>query len=274
MNNPQLFQIILAIPYVLFLPGLLISFIFFRDQTVDWIERLALSFALSLSIVPLVAFYISFAGVKISAISVLGECLVLNLTCLLIMVVVNWRTLVSKSKYSYYYNKSDTQLEPMKSKRRKYSNSKVARVLYIIGTELFQVSLVTYLILLVAETIKPGMVTYFFNLNILLAVVVISGSTMVLTNYNEKQQSLSRIKDWNWESIMQYVHQKEKEEEEKNKEVKIRKWDWYYILGISLGGGLLVNYKTSDLGGISLLITFATMVIICLLSYLIFTEKE
>jgi len=63
--------------YVLFLPGFIISFIFFpktkefdsKDNekgAIDWIERIALSFALSIAIVPLAVFYLNLIGVKIS----------------------------------------------------------------------------------------------------------------------------------------------------------------------------------------------------------------
>ncbi len=64
--------------YVLFLPGFIISYIFFpktkefesEDEkekgAIDWIERIALSFALSIAIVPLAVFYLNLVGVKIS----------------------------------------------------------------------------------------------------------------------------------------------------------------------------------------------------------------
>ena len=64
--------------YVLFLPGFIISYIFFpktkefesEDEkekgAFDWIERIALSFALSIAIVPLAVFYLNLVGVKIS----------------------------------------------------------------------------------------------------------------------------------------------------------------------------------------------------------------
>lgn len=64
--------------YVLFLPGFIISYIFFpktkefesedekEKSAFDWIERIALSFALSIAIVPLAVFYLNLVGVKIS----------------------------------------------------------------------------------------------------------------------------------------------------------------------------------------------------------------
>jgi hypothetical protein len=47
--------------------------------------------------------------------------------------------------------------------------------------EFFQVFLVTYLLLTLAETYREGFVSNFFNINYLLAVVLVSGVAMVLT---------------------------------------------------------------------------------------------
>ena len=60
------FRIIFGSIYVLFLPGLIISFIFFPKDKIDWIERIALSFALSIAIVPLAVFYLNLIGLKIT----------------------------------------------------------------------------------------------------------------------------------------------------------------------------------------------------------------
>ena len=57
-------RITLGTPYVLFLPGYVISFIFFKK--IDIIERIALSFALSIAIVPLIIFYLNLIGMKIN----------------------------------------------------------------------------------------------------------------------------------------------------------------------------------------------------------------
>ena len=69
LNYLESFRIVLGSVYVLFLPGFLISFIFFSQNAIDWIERIALSFALSIAIVPLFVFYLNLAGLKISAIN-------------------------------------------------------------------------------------------------------------------------------------------------------------------------------------------------------------
>jgi hypothetical protein len=56
-----------------------------------------------------------------------------------------------------------------------------ARSVYIVAREFFQVSLVTYLLLTLAETLKTGFVSNFFNLNYLLIIVLVTGVAMVLT---------------------------------------------------------------------------------------------
>ena len=75
------FRIVFGSIYVLFLPGLIVSYIFFPETkefdekkegkdngkgAIDWIERIALSFALSIAIVPLVVFYLNLLGVRIN----------------------------------------------------------------------------------------------------------------------------------------------------------------------------------------------------------------
>ena len=71
------FRIVFGSVYVLFLPGFVLSYLFFpktrefdskvkENGTIDWIERIALSFALSIAVVPLVVFYLNLIGVKIN----------------------------------------------------------------------------------------------------------------------------------------------------------------------------------------------------------------
>ena len=50
--------------FVLFLPGFVITHLFLKDQ--DIIEKIALSFALSIAIVPLTIFYLTKLGMKIN----------------------------------------------------------------------------------------------------------------------------------------------------------------------------------------------------------------
>jgi hypothetical protein len=61
--------------------------------------------------------------------------------------------------------------------------------LSIIGRELFQISLITYLLLVLLETFKSGSVSNFFNLNYLLFAVLITGIMMVIGDPTEQEVS-------------------------------------------------------------------------------------
>jgi uncharacterized membrane protein len=64
------FRIIFGSVYVLFLPGFILTFVFFPiHKEIDWIERIALSFALSIAVVPLIVFYLNLIGLKISTLN-------------------------------------------------------------------------------------------------------------------------------------------------------------------------------------------------------------
>jgi uncharacterized membrane protein len=45
--------------FILFLPGFVWSFVFFAKREIDWVERIALSFGLSIAIVPLTVFWLN-----------------------------------------------------------------------------------------------------------------------------------------------------------------------------------------------------------------------
>jgi len=55
----ELLKIIFGSIFVLFLPRLAWSFVFFKKAEIDAIERIALSLGLSISIVPLVVFWLN-----------------------------------------------------------------------------------------------------------------------------------------------------------------------------------------------------------------------
>lgn len=75
------FRVIFGSAYVLFLPGWVWSFVFFdgKSRKVDLIERIALSFALSIAIVPLAVFYLNLVGLPITGLSSFFVVLVLIL---------------------------------------------------------------------------------------------------------------------------------------------------------------------------------------------------
>ncbi len=53
--------------------------------------------------------------------------------------------------------------------------------LYVISREFFQVTLITYMFLIVVEIIFHGSVSNFFNTNILLIVILCTGVLMTFT---------------------------------------------------------------------------------------------
>lgn len=59
-------MVIFALFYVLFLPGFVLSWVFFQRKQLDIIERILVSFALSAAAVPLAIFSIRVLGFKIN----------------------------------------------------------------------------------------------------------------------------------------------------------------------------------------------------------------
>jgi len=59
MKLLELLIIIFGSVFVLFLPGLAWSFVFFKKEEIDVIERVALSFGLSITLVPLTVFWLN-----------------------------------------------------------------------------------------------------------------------------------------------------------------------------------------------------------------------
>ena len=66
MDLSGLIQIILGSIFVLVIPGFAWTFIFFDRDEIDGIERITLSFGLSMVLVPLVIFYSGYLGIKIT----------------------------------------------------------------------------------------------------------------------------------------------------------------------------------------------------------------
>jgi hypothetical protein len=64
------FRIVLGGAFVLFLPGLFLSYLLFDRDKIDTLERGTLSFALSITVVPLLIFYLNLFGMRITSFSV------------------------------------------------------------------------------------------------------------------------------------------------------------------------------------------------------------
>lgn len=85
----EIFITIISAIFVLFLPGLSLSYALFKRKEIDLIERIALSFALSISSVPLLIFYTNLLGIPIRKETVIIQTLVIIFAGLLIFLIRN-----------------------------------------------------------------------------------------------------------------------------------------------------------------------------------------
>jgi hypothetical protein len=115
--------------------------------------------------------------------------------------------------------------------------------LHLIAEELFQFLLVTYLVLLLIETIQEGFVSYFFNFHLLLVAIILNGSIIVLT-YDEKLTSPQ----------------------------KTNKLNKVYVSLLIIGGALLVYLKTTMLDAAAIVFALLTGILLLFLSFL--SSKE
>lgn len=104
------FRIVFGSVFVLFLPGFILSYVFFpfskefdeedneeesedekrkegdeKGSGIDWLERTALSFALSIAVVPLIVFYLNLAGIRINLLNVFLEIIGIIIVSLVIL---------------------------------------------------------------------------------------------------------------------------------------------------------------------------------------------
>ncbi len=75
----QAFRLVFGIVFLLFVPGFFVIEVAFprssydEQRQLDWIERITLSFALSISVVPLIVFFLNKAGIAITALNIFLE---------------------------------------------------------------------------------------------------------------------------------------------------------------------------------------------------------
>ena len=87
MEIKKIITVIFSLIFILFLPGLCWSFVFFAHKKIDAIERFALSVALSLTLVPLTVFYFNLLGLPINRQNVLVTViLICSTACLIILI--------------------------------------------------------------------------------------------------------------------------------------------------------------------------------------------
>jgi len=86
MDVVEVLRLVFGTVFVLFLPGLAWSYVFFNKDEIDWIERVALSFGLSIALVPLTVFWLNYLfKVKITLTNVTITILLLILIPVLII---------------------------------------------------------------------------------------------------------------------------------------------------------------------------------------------
>ena len=74
----EILQAILGLVLVLFLPGFAATYVIFpKKDEIDEVERFALSFGLSIAIVPLMVFALSIVGIRINLVNIVLEITIL-----------------------------------------------------------------------------------------------------------------------------------------------------------------------------------------------------
>ncbi|MBI2868702.1 MAG: DUF1616 domain-containing protein [Chloroflexi bacterium] len=88
MDTFEALRIFPGAVFVLLVPGLAWSYVFFRGKTIDWLERAALSFGLSVALVPITVFWLNFLfHMKITVLSTsltIGGLTLAALACLVV----------------------------------------------------------------------------------------------------------------------------------------------------------------------------------------------
>jgi len=124
---------------------------------------------------------------------------------------------------------------------------KALELLIEMNRDFFQYALITYLILLLIDTVWEKSVSYRINLNNLLIAIIISGIITVLSQG--------------------------KSEREEKKVEKITKKDYVLISILGAMGALIVYYKTVSMGMISIPISIISGLLISSLSILVLKEE-
>lgn len=121
--------------------------------------------------------------------------------------------------------------------------------------EVFQVSLIAYLVFYLIEDFKVGFITNYFNLNILLILTIISGIITVLLE--EKETSFG-----------------EGYEEKVPEEEKIKKRDYIFIIILGIIAAIIIFFRIKSLGWLAPVISIISGIIIIMISILLLWGKE
>ena len=98
LNIKGIVRIIFGLPFVIFIPGYIFIFLLFPDQEIDIIERIALSFGLSIAIVPLIGLLLNYTpyGIRLTPIMV---CLSGFVYIVGLLAIWRWYRLKEKERY-------------------------------------------------------------------------------------------------------------------------------------------------------------------------------
>ncbi|MFC1687638.1 hypothetical protein ACFL0L_03595 [Patescibacteria group bacterium] len=110
--------------------------------------------------------------------------------------------------------------------------------------ELFKVSLVSYFLLYLINDLAPGFVSRYFNLNIVLVIIVVSGIISIFGG----------------------------EEEVKKEKKHIRMLDYIFILIAGLITAILIFVGIKDMGKLAYLVSIVAGGIVIIISILLFHE--
>ena len=118
--------------------------------------------------------------------------------------------------------------------------------IYTIIAEIFKVSLLTYFVLLIVEEFNQGIISNYFNLNILLTIIVVSGIGTVV------------------------LHSDDETEQRKHHRIK----ELFTIIVVAIIGAGLIFFKLRDIGIIAYIVSFLSIVLTITISILIVNDKE
>ncbi len=132
----------------------------------------------------------------------------------------------------------------MEQSNQKHIHTK--RSIYVIIAEIFKVSLLTYFILFIVEEFNEGIISNYFNLNILLTIIVVAGIGTVLLNTDDQIEQRKGL----------------------------RAKELFTIIAVAIIGGALVFFKLRDIGVTAYIVSFLSIVLIFIISILIINDKK
>jgi hypothetical protein len=130
-------------------------------------------------------------------------------------------------------------------------SSKYEKVIWLVReaiSEIFKVSLISYLLAYLIENFKAGFIADYFNLNILLWLTIISGVLSV------------------------WIKGDEVEKKKEPQKIKVR--DYVFIVLLGLASMALIYYKIKTIGWLAYLIAPISGVIVILLSILLLNDES